>query len=71
MKYIKIEWIEIQNYMERPDYPINCYYDPQKNVWFIPENWIDPYCDLSEEELREEFESNWWGDIGDLEDAMG
>ena len=72
MKYIVIEWPEIQDYMERPDYPEECYFDPVKNVWLIPETWIDPYADLSDEELKEEFEEQWYGcDIGDLDDAMG
>ena len=38
-KYIKIEWPDIQKYMEHPDYPEDCYFDPNKNVWFIPESW--------------------------------
>ena len=72
MKYIVIEWPEIQDYMERPDYPEECYIDPVKNVWLIPETWIDPYAGLSDEELKEEFEEQWYGcDIGDLDDALG
>ena len=59
MKYIKVEWPEIQDYMNNPDYPEECYFDPKKNVWFIPEDWEEP-CD-----------SNLGDDIGDLEDAMG
>jgi hypothetical protein len=34
------------------------YFDPNENVWFVPEDW-DPY------------DSNLGGDTGDLEDAMG
>lgn len=39
MKYIKVEWPEIQDYMNYPNYPEECFFDPQKNVWFIPELW--------------------------------
>lgn len=58
MKYIKLGWPEIQAYMDNEDYPTDCYYDPQKDAWFIPESWVN------------EIENNW-GDIGDLDDAMG
>ena len=54
MKYIKVEWPEIQDYMDNPNYPEECYFDPIKNCWFVPEDW-EP-CD-----------SNLGGDIGDLE----
>lgn len=72
MKYIVIEWPEIQDYMFREDFRENSYFDPAKNVWLIPEVWIDPYAELSDEELKEEFEEQWYGcDIGDLDDALG
>ena len=58
MKYVKVEWPEIQDYMDNSDYPEECYFDPKKNVWFIPENWESDDLGLG-------------GDIGDLEDAMG
>lgn len=58
MKYIKVEWPEVQDYMDNPDYPKECYFDPMKNCWFIPEDW-EP-CD-----------SNLGDDIGDLNDALG
>ena len=38
MKYIRIEWPEIQFYMDRPDYREECCFDPDKNCWFIPEH---------------------------------
>ena len=62
MKYIKVEWPEIQDYMDNPDYPEECYFDVKENVWFVPEWWE------TEKELEDEFSG---GDIGDLEDAMG
>ena len=62
MKYVKVEWPEIQDYMECEGYPNDCYFDPIKNVWLIPEWWE------TEKELEDEFSG---GDIGDLEDAMG
>ena len=39
MKYIKVEWPEIQDYMEIENFQEECYFDPNKNVWFIPEWW--------------------------------
>ena len=57
-KYVLVKWPEIQEYMDRADYPEECYFDPRKNCWFIPENW-------------EPDDSELGGDIGDLEDAMG
>ena len=58
MKYIKVEWPEIQDYMTHPNWKKDHYYDPHKDAWFIPEDW-EP-CNLG-----------LGGDIGDLEDAMG
>lgn len=61
-KYILVEWPEIQEYMEHPDYPEDCYFDSKKNVWFIPEDW----------EYWLDGEDEFFGaEIGDLEDAMG
>ena len=39
MKYVKVEWPEIQDYMEIENFQEECYFDPNKNVWFIPEWW--------------------------------
>lgn len=61
MKYIKVDWPEVQDYMMRQDFSEESYFDPRKNVWFVPEVW--------EEELNEQFEDP--DGIGDLEDAMG
>ena len=38
-KYKKVLWPEIQDYMNHPDYPEECYFDPKKDCWFIPEEW--------------------------------
>jgi hypothetical protein len=38
MKYIAVEWPEIQLYMEHKDYPDNVGFDPKLNLWFIPED---------------------------------
>ena len=54
----KVEWPEIQDYMNNPDYPEDCYYDSEKGVWFIPKDWEPENLGLG-------------GDIGDLEDALG
>lgn len=48
-KYIKVEWPEIQDYMNNPDYLEESFFDPQKNVWFIPEWWE------TEKELESDF----------------
>ena len=48
MKYVKVEWPEIQDYMERSDYKEEVYFDPNKNTWFIPENWDPIYLELQE-----------------------
>ena len=58
MKYVKVEWPEIQDYMDHPDYDEDCYFDPDKNVWFVPDIWEPDYLGLG-------------GDIGDLDDALG
>jgi hypothetical protein len=39
-KYVLVKWPEIQEYMDRSDYPEECYFDPEKDVWFIPEFWV-------------------------------
>jgi hypothetical protein len=51
MKYIKVEWPEIQDYMDNPEYNSECYFDPLKNCWFVPEDW----------ETEKELESNFSG----------
>ena len=63
MKYIKVEWPEIQDYLlygqnNIVDYDSYYYFDPIKNCWFVPEDW-------------ESRDSGLGGDIGDLKDAMG
>ena len=40
MKYVKVEWPEIQDYMLNPRYKEEVSYDASKNCWFIPENWV-------------------------------
>ena len=57
-KYILVRWPDIQDFMNHPEYPNSCYYDPQKEVWFVPERWESDNLGLG-------------GDIGDLEDALG
>lgn len=43
MRYILVEWPDIQDYMDNPNYPEKCYFDPNKNVWFVPETWDEEY----------------------------
>ena len=54
----KVEWPEIQDYMNNPGYPEDCYYDSDKDVWFIPKDWEPDNLGLG-------------GEIGDLDDALG
>jgi len=61
MKYIKVGWPEIQEYMDNPNYPEDCYFDPSKNAWFVPESWEDPWNKLTKEEQKEIFEELWYG----------
>ncbi len=72
MKYIAIGWPEIQDYMNNPEYPEKCYFDPDKNIWLIPEDWEPD--DLGFWCIPDTWESDDLGldgNIGDLEDAMG
>lgn len=39
MKYVKVGWPEIQDYMGNPEFSEECYFDPIKNVWLIPDWW--------------------------------
>lgn len=38
--YEKVEWPDIQAFMEDEDYEGRVYFDPEKNVWFVPEDMI-------------------------------
>lgn len=74
--YRKVGWPEIQCYMDRPDYPEECYFDPEKDCWFIPKSWEPDYLELKEvkentfKSLMDDY-SELGGEIGDLEDALG
>lgn len=62
MKYIAVEWPEIQNYMGNPEFQEECYFDPMKNTWFIPEDWEN---DEPEYGTKEYFDENdCWDAIG-------
>lgn len=43
MKYIKVGWPEIQDYMEFDDFRERVGFDPNKNCWFIPEDYDSRY----------------------------
>ena len=49
MKYVKVGWPEIQDYMCLSDFQEESFYDPQKDVWFIPDWWE------TEKELEKDF----------------
>lgn len=59
MKYIKVEWPDIQDYMNNPEYPEECFFDPKKNVWFIPE-WWETEKEL-EDDMKMIYESDFSG----------
>lgn len=61
MKYITVQWPDVQQYMAHPFWKEQHYYDPTKDTWLIPENWEDDYYP----------EYEYGGDIGDLDDALG
>lgn len=66
MKYVKVEWPEIQDYMSNPEYNEECYFDPRKNCWFIPDTWEpDIQCEEPELGTKEYF------DLYDCYDAIG
>ena len=67
MKYIKVGWPEIQDFMDRKDFSEDSYYDPRKNVWFVPYVWDkEPDIDyLAEPGTKEYFDQN------DCYDAIG
>lgn len=69
MKYIKVYWPEIQDYMDHPDYNKEVSYDPRKNCWFVPDEWEERVN--IPQSFQEWKDSESGGDIGDLEDAMG
>ena len=38
--YEHLHWPAVQEYMEDDDYVDRVYFDPEKNVWFVPEDMI-------------------------------
>lgn len=40
-KFIELDWPEIQNYMDNPRYTEEVGFDPQRNKWYIPEEWYE------------------------------
>ena len=60
MKYVKVEWPEIQSYMIIPEFDKEVYFDPKNDCYFVPEDWTS--VDYWEE---------MGGNIGDLDDATG
>ena len=61
-KYIAVEWPEYQIFMEHPRFREECYFCPDANIYFIPEDLHDeimypPY------ELPEEYRENYTMDF--------
>lgn len=38
--YEKVDWPDIQEFMEDDNYADRVYFDPEKNVWFVPEDMV-------------------------------
>lgn len=38
-KYMLVMWPEIQDFMGNPDYNNKVYYDSEKDVYFVPEDF--------------------------------
>ena len=62
--YEKVDWPDIQEFMEDYDYPDRVYFDPEKNAWFVPEDMIKKHEikkeDIFYEEPQETFENIEW-----------
>lgn len=62
--YEKVDWPDIQEFMEDYDYPDRVYFDPEKNAWFVPEDMIKKHEikeeDIFYEESQETFENIGW-----------
>ena len=43
--YEKVDWPDIQEFMEDYDYADRVYFDPEKNAWFVPEDMIKKHED--------------------------
>lgn len=41
--YEKVDWPDIQEFMEDDDYADRVYFDPEKNAWFVPEDMVKKY----------------------------
>lgn len=39
-KYVVVDWPAIQDFMDHKDYPKEVGFDPEKNIWFVPEHMI-------------------------------
>ena len=55
--YEKVDWPDIQEFMEDYDYTDRVYFDPDKNAWFVPEDMIKKH-ERKEEAIIEKFLEN-------------
>ena len=39
-KYIAVEWPDIQDFMDNPKWK-DVGFDPNKNIWFVPEDLLE------------------------------
>ena len=49
--YEKVDWPDIQEFMEDYDYVDRVYFDPDKNAWFVPEDMIKKHEIKEKEQL--------------------
>ena len=54
--YEKVDWPDIQEFMEDYDYTDRVYFDPEKNAWFVPEDMIKKH-EIKEEAIIEVIET--------------
>lgn len=47
--YEKVDWPDIQAFMEDKDYDDRVYFDPKESVWFVPEDMIKKH-EIKEQE---------------------
>ena len=56
--YEKVDWPDIQEFMEDYDYADRVYFDPEKNAWFVPEDMIKKHKICLDKIIIEKFLEN-------------
>lgn len=71
MKYVRLDWPEIQVYMGHPDYSEEVGYDPVLDAWFVPEYIIQEIDKSLETQGEPEIGTKEYFDRHDCWDAIG